>query len=162
QLQGFDPAGNHAADREFGRLATLVGAVEHGAVNQGAVVVGTHLVVAGGLGAFAGNQHFVLQAGFQHGHAFTLGILGQIALASFGGGGGLGIGGGLHALADHLEAGVQVLGADLAGVAGKGIAQAGDDGVQASAGGRVVVQLFTDLAADAVADTGFVGGKVEL
>src|SRR5690606_40917250 len=72
-----------------------------------------------------------------------------------------GLGGGLHALADHLEAGVQRLGADLAVAAGEGVTQAGDDGVQAGAGRRVVVQLFTDLTADAVADTGFVGRSEE-
>ena len=36
QLQGLDPTGDHAADREFGRLAAIVGAVEYGAVDQAA------------------------------------------------------------------------------------------------------------------------------
>src|SRR5690606_36284734 len=92
----------------------------------------------------------------------ALGVFDQVGLAGFGRRGGLGFGGSLQALADHLEAGVQGLDADLAVIAQVGVAQAGDDRLQAGAGRRVVVQLFTDLTADAVADTGFVGGKVEL
>src|SRR5690606_31044713 len=71
QLQGFDPAGDHAAYRELGWLAALVGAVEHGAVDQRAVVVGAHLIIARRLGTFASDQHLILQARLQHSHAFA-------------------------------------------------------------------------------------------
>ena len=76
-LQALSPALDYLANTELSRLATLVGAVEHSAVDQGAVVVRTHVVFAGRLGAFASGQHFELQAGSQGGDAFTLGVFRQ-------------------------------------------------------------------------------------
>src|SRR5690606_28163583 len=74
QLQRLGPASGHTANRELGRLAALVGAVEHSAVDQGAVVVSTYLSVETRLGAVTGSQHFVLQPRSQGGNAFTLGV----------------------------------------------------------------------------------------
>src|SRR5690606_15117794 len=160
QLQSLDPARNHTTDREFSRLAALVGAVEHGAVDQGAVVMGTYLVLAGRLGALAGDQHFVLQAGRQHGHAFTLGVLGQVGTAFAGSGFSLGSRLGLHDFADDLEAGAQLGLGNTAGLAGEGVGQTGEDGVQVDAGRRVVAQLTTELTTDAVADAALIGGQI--
>ncbi|MCY1428678.1 hypothetical protein D9M71_445700 [compost metagenome] len=133
QLQGLDPAGDHAANREFGRLAALVGAVEHGAVDQGAVVVGAHGVFAGRLRPVTADQHFVLQAGRQHGHAFALGIIDQVGLADAGSGFRLGLRFGLHLLANHAEGGRKILAGNPAFDAGEGIGYACQNGIQAHA-----------------------------
>ncbi|MNC36368.1 hypothetical protein D3C75_848880 [compost metagenome] len=124
--------------------------------------MGAHLVLGARLGAFARHQHFELQAGGQHGDAFALGVFDQVVAPGLGSL--LGLGGllRLHALADHLEAGVHRLVRHAAVGVVVGVRQTGEDGFQAGAGRRVVTQLTTELAADAVADAGFVGGKVEL
>src|SRR5690606_40839706 len=149
-------ARNRPADAEFRRLAALGGAVEYGAVDQRAVVVGTYLVLGGRLGALACDQYFVLQAGRQHGHAFTLGVLGQVGTTFAGSGFGLRSRLGLHDFADDLEAGAQLGLGNTAGLAGEGVGQTGEDGVQVDAGRRVVAQLTTELTTDAVADAALI------
>ncbi len=119
------------------------------------------VVMHTGRGALACVQHFVLQAGCECSHTFALSVLGQEGLAFASGCFGLLLCFGLHTLADDREAGVQGLGIDTAFGARECIANAFDHGVQADARGRVVTQLLAELAADTVADPGFVGGKVE-
>lgn len=160
QLQGFGPAGDYATHREFCRLATLVGAVEHRAVDQGAVIVSAHLVFTGGLGAITGRQHFKLQAGSQGGDALTLGVFSQERQASAGSGFSLGSGLGLHDFADDLEAGSHLLLVNTAWFAGECVGQASQDRVQAHTRWWVVAQLVAQLTADTVADAGFVGGQI--
>ncbi|MCY1355956.1 hypothetical protein D9M69_423950 [compost metagenome] len=125
------------------------------------MVVGAHGVLAGRLGALAGGQHFVLQARGELHDAFALGVVGQEFDPGGRSGVGLGLRLGLHALADHLEAGRQFGLADPAGLASEGVAQAGDHGFEADARRRVVAQLIAELAADTVADAGFVDGEIE-
>ena len=160
QLQGFGPAGDHAANRKFCRLAALVGAVEHSAVDQGAVVVSTHLVFTGRLGAGTRRQHFKLQAGSQGGDAVTLGVFRQESQASACCSFSLGSGFGLHDFTDHFEAGRHLLLVNTAWLACERVGQAGQDRVQADARWRVVAQLVAQLTADTVADAGFVGGQI--
>ncbi|MNN29998.1 hypothetical protein D3C81_1436260 [compost metagenome] len=125
------------------------------------MIVGAHGVFAGGLRPVAAHQHFVLQAGRQHGHAFALGIIDQIGLADAGSGFRLGLRFGLHLLANHAEGGRQILVGNPAFDTGEGIGKACQNGIQAHARHGIGTQLITQLAADAVADTGFVGREVE-
>ena len=124
------------------------------------MVVGTHLILGGRLGALASDQHFVLQAGGQYGHAFALGVFGQVGttLASSG----LSLGGrfSLHDFADDLEAGAQLGFGNTTGLAAERVGQTGEDGSQVHAGRRVVTQLTTELTTDAVADATFIGGQI--
>src|SRR3990167_9349693 len=160
QLQGFGPAGDHATHGEFRSLAALVGAVEHSAVDQGAVVVGAHLVFTGRLRAGTGGQHFKLQAGSQGGDAITLGVFCQESQASARSSFSLGSGFGLHDFADYFEAGCHLLLVNTAWLACKRVGQTGQDCVQAHARWRVVAQLVAQLTAYTVADAGFVGGQI--
>ena len=84
QLQRLDPARDHTVDRQVDRGATLDGAVEHGAVDQLALVVhGDHV---GGLGlrAIALLDHFVLQAGGGGDHTRLLAVFFEEFLAGLG------------------------------------------------------------------------------
>src|SRR5690606_7853668 len=99
--QGFLPTFDHAVQREGGRLATLDRAVEHSAVDQGAVVVSNHGVVQRRLGRtfLTAGQHFILQAVFQRGHAFLCSVLVTERLA----GSSVVVGGLLHLRFHFLE-----------------------------------------------------------
>src|SRR5690554_7010886 len=102
QLQRLLPAVDHLVDAKAHRLAALIGAVEDGAVDQGALVVYLDAVLGPRCGAVAGLQHPVLQAGLGHLDALRLGVGGQVGLA-FGAVGlglllGLGLAGGLGPL----------------------------------------------------------------
>jgi hypothetical protein len=81
QLQALGPARDHALQRHHRRLATIVGAVEGLAVQQGALVVHLDAVGGGGLRALAFGQDLVLQAGGGGHHARLLAVLGQRLLA---------------------------------------------------------------------------------
>ncbi|MNH32688.1 hypothetical protein D3C79_931480 [compost metagenome] len=77
QGQRFDPTWDHAANREFCRLAALYGAVEHVAVNQTTGVMHAHAILTGRDWAIALLQHGELQTGFGQRHFVTLGIFFQ-------------------------------------------------------------------------------------
>ncbi|MCY1414749.1 hypothetical protein D9M71_302080 [compost metagenome] len=124
------------------------------------MVVSANAVLTGRLGAFTSGQYFELQARCQGGDAFALGVFSQESQASTGSSFGLGSGFSLHDFADDFEAGRQVFLAHTACLAIKGVGQAGQDRVQADARWRVVTQLVAQLAANAVADAGFVGGQI--
>src|SRR5690606_14767131 len=77
QLQAFLPARDHARQREHGGLAAVVGAVEHGAVDERAAVVHADAALGTGLRALALLEHLVLQARCGDLDAFLAGVPGQ-------------------------------------------------------------------------------------
>ena len=81
QLQAFDPARNHTANRQVDRTAALDRAIENGAIGQAAFVVNGHYVVLSRLTPLGRLDDFVLQAGFGGLHTLTLGILFEKLLA---------------------------------------------------------------------------------
>src|SRR5690606_6993764 len=81
QRHTLGPARDHAAQRELGRLAALIGAVEHGAVQQLALVIHADAVAGGRTRAAALAQHHVLQAGRGGDHALLVAVLGHEGLA---------------------------------------------------------------------------------
>ncbi|MNM33720.1 hypothetical protein D3C81_443520 [compost metagenome] len=124
------------------------------------MVVSTHGVFTGWLGAFAGSQNFELQAGSQGGDAVTLGVFSQEGQAFASGRFSLGCSFGLHDFTDHFEAGGHFFLADTAWQTGECVGQTCQDRVQVNARWRVVAQLVAQLTANAVADAGFVGGQI--
>ena len=62
-MQTFGPTLDHAIKRELDRLAALVGAVENGTVDEGALVVYLDGLLCGRFGTLAGYEHLVLQSG---------------------------------------------------------------------------------------------------
>ena len=124
------------------------------------MVVNTHGVFTGWLGAFTGSDNFELQAGSQGGDAVFLGVFSQESLAfaccSFC----LGSCFSLHDLADHFEACRHFFLTYTAFLARVSVSQASQDCIQADARWRVVAQLVAQLTANAVADAGFVGRQI--
>ena len=77
QLKRFGPTFDHTADRKGRRLATFVGTVELGAVDQRAAIIYRHGVGALRLRAVAFFEHFVLQTAGGRLHAVLLFVVGQ-------------------------------------------------------------------------------------
>ncbi len=156
------PALNHLVQLEGGGFATLDGAVEQGAVGEAAFVVDLDLVGRLRLGALAGAQHFVLQAGSGGGDAGLLGIVGEEAAALLGVGvgfllhlGGFSVG---HLFLEVGEHGLHLVFGERARLAGIGVTKAGDIGVDIHLRQLLHIGLAGEEA-DAVTHLGVVGGE---
>ena len=71
-MQGLGPAGDDLADTKGDRLAAVVGGIELGAVDQGALVVALDPVVGRGRVAFAGLERLGLGLGVGVGVGFRV------------------------------------------------------------------------------------------
>ena len=157
QLQGFGPTSDHTANREFGRLAALVGAVEDLTGNQRAFVVSANSCTGVRRCTRTGGNNLVLQTGFQGNDTLTLGILGQEINAGLCSLRRSGFSSGLHLALQHLERCLQLCLRHLAGLLLEGVLQAGRNQLQRQIGNVAGQQLLAHLTADAVADAFLVG-----
>ena len=157
QLQGFGPTSDHTANREFGRLAALVGAVEDLTGNQRAFVVSANSCTGVRRCTRTGGNNLVLQTGFQGNDTLTLGILGQEINAGLCSLRRSGFSSGLHLALQHLERRLQLCLRHLAGLLLESVLQAGRNQLQRQIGNIAGQQLLAHLTADAVADAFLVG-----